>query len=491
MTGSDTPSERDESLSQTKTNGHKLSSVTPKIVDFIDPWETIDTLADNQPLRTRADPKNPNNVKLAMSEEEEWKNAWYQKVDNKKLILDTMENDSYGKNNQHREKEVSVSIGGNKENRKQRSASISSQNSTENNDDVFLPASPTAGVRSHGNTVQSPKFRIKPFDLNNENYLGKADETDKRLNVTDAAAKVPDKKTIHKAPGLSNTDATWKVKPQTTVIESTSLFKSEQNVSKPLFPDFKVTIQNTAQFISVMESPASPELETGNMDKGSQFLLPSPSSKNRRSNVLLNENAKTTHVNKQPGCQMSGDISGVKNEVIGSQSTTTKPLGQGSDITRKTSNSNGTNSSPKKTSDGSAGIDSKYKTNRQNQRSPIETSKLHTQGNKPKSPPSQDVKSPKTQSQDSILHFNKTLQEIHNTLQQISRGAMGKKANDDTKEKHQNKIPSPSQDEQSTNITDSEKKVKTAPESVFKHSDPRLAGSAARNPVSNSRRTKM
>ena len=184
---------------------------------------------------------------------EEWKRAWYQKVDNKKLIYDTIENDSYGKNHQEQYKVLVRNKG---------QIETEQQMITEN-DDVFLPMTATANQSS---SLQHPK--------------SKWDQVSRDQLVQITTKELPAVKTVTSDVEENLTLHNWTIRPQTTVAESNSLFKGENDTNaspKPKYADFKVTIQNTAQFISVMESPASPDADTSKHHEVQK--VPTPSQK--------------------------------------------------------------------------------------------------------------------------------------------------------------------------------------------------------------------
>ena len=480
---------------------------------------TVQVLSKTQ---TRTGSSNPgtndsNVLKLPHIQEEQWKKAWYQKVDNKKLILDTMENDSYGKSHQQHEKVVLVS--NNKEEWKSNTflhhSAVSSQKSTDSIDDVFLPAT-TASFRGiHDNKGIPPSSRRDEnlLDSSKQYHLGRTQttiENERQLqeNCAEITEKGRDDKSEYTSKDiseLSSPDATWKVRPLTTVMESTSLFKSAPNVSKFKYPDFKVTIQNTAQFISVTESPASPEPETSNLDKRYRFLLSPQSPENVSSRRSPKGGTKATHMFKQLETsvqhQKPGDISGEDNghkptqNATAVQSSTENSISDETDACRKASTSTGINNYPRtrKTSGGIELDKFKYKNNQSNQinKSPNQKRRHETKPKNPHKP-----------TQDSIIDFNRTLQELHSTLQQITKSAISKNLTDDVNGKHHQKstLKSPSQEdntkhitkvhktvkrtsdgtfkplsqqEKTTNVTEVHTKVKTTSNGVFKLSDPR------------------
>ena len=360
-------------------------------------------------------------IKPSNSTAEEWKRAWYQKVDNKKLILDTIENDSYDKN--HREQQK---------------------------------------------ILRQPKSRWdkKPEDLPEHNNAGKIS------TANEPAKKEKEEKLQSEVQTLdseTNKDQNkWKVRPRTTVMESTSLFKdtcAAEASPKSNYADFKVTIQNTAQFISVMESPASPDAELSNTETVPRILFSSRNASKTSGNVAVS--ADSENENKQPHTSNANNLmrKQLRTPSKSKVKTTPSKLPNELALQERTSVSKGNGS-------GDTCNDSKRRRpDPKNQLTPTKSPKdRHPAKNKLPT-----EKSPKIHTKnptDSITDVNNTLKQLHSTLMELTKCATASsksiqetKVGDDTRTNLK-----------STNIkrNDLAQKPVSPPEKIRKSMDPRV-----------------
>ena len=356
-------------------------------------------------------------IKPSDSTTEEWKKAWYQKVDNKKLIFDTIENDSYDKNHREQQKIFHTK----KEKKKENSQLLEKMDN--NTDDIFLPGITTTchSTNKEESLSRQPKSRWdkKPWDLPGHNNVGKISTAVEPVKKEKEEKLQSELQTLYSE---TNKDQnTWKVRPRTTVIESTSLFKdtcATEASPKSNYADFKVTIQNTAQFISVMESPASPEPELTNTETVPQILFPSRGPSKTSGNVALDVDSQNE--NKQPRTSNANTLTRKQLRTPDKSEVKTTPSKLSNELTHQESNS-----VSKGIGSGVTCNDSKRRhSDLKNRLTPTKSPKdRHPTKNKLTTEKRKSPKIPTKNSTDSIKDVNNTLKQLRSTLMILTKCA--------------------------------------------------------------------
>ena len=426
--------------------GAENRQLKTKQSELYDPWENLDDQSDTTAAKTEEitvattrlnqwlddqnqKPKNTGSkmsadmtelssfIKPSDSTTEEWKKAWYQKVDNKKLIFDTIENDSYDKNHREQQKIFHTK----EEKRKENSQLLEEMDN--NTDAIFLPGITTTchSTNKEESLSRQPKSRWdkKPWDLPRPNNAGK---------ISTAVEPVKKEKEEKLQSGLPTFDSetnkdqnTWKVRPRTTVIESTSLFKdtcATEASPKANYADFKVTIQNTAQFISVMESPASPEPELSNRKTVPQILFPSRNPSKTSENVALNVDSENE--NKQPRTSNADNLTRKQLRTPDKSEVKVTSSKLPNELTHQESNS-----VSKGIGSGVTCNDSKRRhSDPKNRLTPTKSPKdRHPTKNKLTTEKRKSPKIPTKNSTDSITDVNNTLKQLRSTLMELTKCA--------------------------------------------------------------------